>query len=359
MARRLIVGVVVVLAIALVAAAALVAVRWWRDRDTTELERATSYAPADAQRLSWTDWAAVREAVGAVGTDLDGSSSAGEVRRFLDRGFDRDLTSTSALVQSAEVMQAHFGFSPATADWELFSQADDGAVVIVRVPDDTDLDAIADDLERSGFTRPATDPTGGGVWSGGSGLLPEIGADLTPELQYVALDADEHLVLTSDNKAYLQQTVDHLGDGSIPDGMQDVVAASGSPLSAAVYDGPYACSALAMGHADPSAQREADQLVAEAGEVNPVTGFAMSAQPGGDVLVALGFETDDQARTNADTRSVLASGPAPGQGGDFSDRFSVASATADGSVVTLDLVPTDGSYVLSDLSTGPVLFATC
>jgi hypothetical protein len=73
----------------------------------------------------------------------------------------------------------------------------------------------------------------------------------------------------------------------------------------------------------------------------------------------MAFESDDQARTNADTRSVLASGPAPGQGGDFSDRFSVESATADGSVVTLDLKPTEGSYVLSDLSTGPVLFATC
>lgn len=356
MRTRLTVVVAGVVVAALVVVAAVVAVSWWRGRDETQLQEATSYAPADAQRLSWTDWAGVRTAVKA---DLDASSSAGDVETFLDQGFDRDLTSTSALVQSAGVLQEHFGFSPATVQWELFSQSEQGAVVILRMPDGADLGQIAAHLEESGFAKPATDALGGQVWSGGGELLPSIGADLTPELQYVALDADRHLVLTSDNEAYLQSTVDTLGDGSLPAGMQDVVDASGEPLSAAVYDGPYACSALAMSHADRSDQQEADQLVAQAGEVNPVTGFAISAQPGGDVRVALGFENEDQARTNADTRSVLASGPAPGQGGDFADRFSVDSATADGDVVTLDLTPTEGSYVLSDLSSGPVLFATC
>lgn len=356
MRRRLTIAILVVLVLALVAAAALVAIRWWRDRDRTDLERATAYAPADAQRLSWTDWAGVRTALGAR---LDDSSSAGEVQSFLDDGFDRDLTSASALVQSARVLQAHFGFSPATAQWELFSQSEQGAVVLIRMPDGTDFDAIADDLGSSGFTRPATGDTSGEVWLGGDGLLPSIGSELTPELQYVALDASSHLVVTSDNEAYLAQTMDSLGDGDLPPGVQDAIAASGEPLSASVYDGAYTCSALAMSHADRSDEQEAEQLLSDAGEVNPISGFAMSAQPGGDVRVAMAFETDDQARTNADTRAKLAAGPAPGQGGDFADRFSVESATADGNVVTLDLKPAEGSYVLSDLSTGPVLFATC
>ena len=33
--------------------------------------------------------------------------------------------------------------------------------------------------------------------------------------------------------------------------------------------------------------------------------------------------------------------------------------TAEGSVVEMELDPVEGSYVLSDLSSGPVLFATC
>jgi len=351
--RRLTIVAAVALVVAVVAVVAVVGVERWRDSHRSDLERAASYVPGDAQRLSWTDWAAVRSEVGAR---LDESSSEQEVRKLLDEGFDRDLTSASALVQSAPVLQARFGFSPATADWELFSQSESGAVVVIGMPDDTDFGELADRLERAGFTRPAEED---GVWLGGDQLLPTLGADLTPELQFVVLDRERHLVLTSDTADYLQRAVDGLGDGDLPTGLDDVLAASGDPVSAAVYDGPYACGALAMSQADASDEAEGERLVDEAGGVDPLTGFAMSVQPGGHVRVAMAFETDDQARRNADSRSALASGPAPGQGGDFADRFSVDSATADGRVVRLDLVPQEGAYVLSDLATGPVLFATC
>jgi hypothetical protein len=351
--RRLTVLVGALLTLVLLAAAAVVGVHWWRQEHRTELEQASSYAPGDAERLSWTDWAAVRD---RVGVHLDGSSSAAALQAFLTKGYDKDLTSTSALVQSAPLLQTRFGFSPASVDWELFSQSTQGAVVIMRMPDSTDFDAIGDRLERAGFTRPKSED---GVWLGGEELLPEIGADLTPELQYVALDRQDHLVLTSDEAGYLDRTVQDLGDGELSQGMQDVIGGTGEALSASVYDGPYTCSALAMSHADSSDQAQAQELLTQAGKVNPVTGFAMSAQPDGDVRVVLGFEDGDQARTNADTRAALAAGPAPGQGGTFPDRFSVGSVTADGRLVTMDLRPRQGAYVLSDLSTGPVLFATC
>ena len=61
----------------------------------------------------------------------------------------------------------------------------------------------------------------------------------------------------------------------------------------------------------------------------------------------------------AAARARPAGGPAPGQGGDFTDRFRVAGAGAEGRDVVLDLEPRKGEYVLSDLTTGPVLFATC
>ena len=348
MRRRLTIAIAVGLAVALLAAAALVAAPWWPHRYRTDLERAAGYAPPDAERLSWTDWAGVREAVGT--SDLE---------ELLDAGYEADLTSTSALVESGPELADRFGFSPATVDWELFSQSEQGAVVIVRLPDEADVDDVADQLERIGFERPGEDATDGGVWRGGAALLAELGTSLTPELQHVALDAEDHLVLTSDNQDYLAEVVDELDDGELSPGMRDAIAASGDALSAAVYDGPYACAALAMSHADGADESEGERLVQEAGAVNPLTGFAISAQPGGHVLVAMSFEGEDQARTNADTRAVLASGPAPGQGGDFADRFALASATADGDVVSLDLSPVEGSYVLSDLSTGPVLFATC
>ena len=167
-------------------------------------------------------------------------------------------------------------------------------------------------------------------------------------------------MLASDTAGYLEQVDRRAGRRRRSHGARSTSSRpTGQPLSAAVFSSAYVCSQLAMSAADPNDQAQAEALLAEAGEVNPVTGFAMSMQPGGGIRVVLSFENDDQARTNADTRATLASGPAPGQGGDFSDRFTVDEVTADGSVVTMELDPVEGQYVLSDLSSGPVLFATC
>ena len=352
MRRRLLLAAASVLALVLVAAL-VVGVRAWRHSRESALAQATAYAPKDAERLSWTDWSAIRRHVRA---HVGPRSSADDVQAFLDDAFDDDLTSTSALVQSAPVLQTSFGFSPATADWELFSQSTLGAVVIVHLPDAAAVQAVAGRLRSAGFTEPRDD---GGVWSGGPALLPEIGSDLTPELQYVALDPDDGLVLTSDRAGYLRGVLDRLGQDGPSNATRAVVDASGDPLSATVFDGEQACTKLAMSQADPDDQAAAARLVAEAGRVNPLTAYAMSVQPTGHLRVVMGFDDGDQARTNADTRAKLAAGPAPGQGGDFSDRFTVVSATARGDLATLDLKPEPGSYAFSDLANGPVLFATC
>ena len=218
-------------------------------------------------------------------------------------------------------------------------------------------DSVADRLEALGYQRPASDD---GVWVGGTELLADLsgrtGLSATPTLQYVALS--DGLLWASDRQPYLEAVLEDSG-GPI-DPVADVVAAlSESPVSAVVYTGDQACEGLSMGQADEDDQADADELIARAGELNPVTAFAMGLLPSGDAEVVLGFENDDQARTNADTRAALAAGPAPGQGGDFSDRFAVDSVTADGRLVTMSLVPEPGAYVLSDLSSGPVLFASC
>ena len=102
--------------------------------------------------------------------------------------------------------------------------------------------------------------------------------------------------------------------------------------------------------------------MAAAGDVDPMTGFAIAAQPGRRrPWSPWPFETDDQASAATPTAApALAAGPAPGQGGDFADRFEAwdrSPRTA--TVLTMELEPVEGSPVLSDLSTGPVLFATC
>jgi hypothetical protein len=347
----------VALALVLLVVGGVAGIRWWQRSHRTDLERALAYAPPESARYSWTDWAGVRRELGA---HLDDRSSASDVEQFLSDGFDADLTSESAMVDSATVLQQAFGFSPADVDWELLAQSTTGSVLIAGLPDSVDLGKLGDGIEGLGYQRPDSE---GGVWNGGEELVSSIsasnGGSLSPQFQYLALDGDHHLLLASDSGPYLRQAVDELDEDLEDDGVAAVADAVDEPLSAAVYTGDYACKSLAMAQADPEDQDTADQLVAAAGQVDPMTGFAMAVEPDRRVRVAMAFETDEQAHRNADSRSKLAAGPAPGQGGTFSERFRLGPVTADGSVLTMELRPVDDSPVLSDLSTGPVLFATC
>ena len=114
-----------------------------------------------------------------------------------------------------------------------------------------------------------------------------------------------------------------------------------------------------MGSADDEDQRVADALVTRAGKVSPLDGLVKAQHVDRSMLVGMHFETEEQASANLQTRVDLAAGDAPGQGGSFADRFSVTSGEAEGNNVVLRLEPRTEDVVLSDVSTGPVLFATC
>ena len=345
MSRR---AVAALAAVLVVVAGALVA--WRLLTPATPLAEALAYAPDTTSRASWTDWEGVRRELDA---DLDAGSSAEEVDAFVAEAFTADLSSMSALGTSAGTLQSELGFSPATIAWELLAQSTDGAVEVLGLGEDASFDDLAERLADAGWTEPED---ADGVWLGGPDVVAGVGS-ITPELQHFVLLADRGVVLASDQAPYLEQVRD--GDAAAADGLADLALALGEPLAAAVYDGSHACERLAMAQADDDAQAEADQLVAAAGGVHPLTGFAMGALPGGDVRAVLQVEDADDAPDDAEARAQLAAGPAPGQGGDFTERFSVEAAGSDGREITLDLRPQEGSYVLSDLTSGPVLFATC
>jgi hypothetical protein len=348
--RNLLVGVVVLA----VVTAAVVGVLWWRDSRRTELARAADLLPADTLRASWTDWAGVRA---ELGLHLDDASSGDQVRDLINKAFDRDLSSASSTVDSAVALHQKYGFSPATAEWELYGQSEQGAVMLLRVPDSTDFGSLEDRLTGLGYTRPSDSD---GVWSGGSDLVPTIDPTLSPELQYVALLADQHLVLTSDTDAYLAGAVKSAsGDADRLTGADDLVGQVDEPLAAVLFTGDFACSALAMSQADDQDRQLGQSLVEDAGGVNPFQGLLVAALPDRRFRVVMDFESDEQATANARSRATLASGEAPGKGGDFPDRFSVTSAASEGHQAILDLAGKPGQYVLSDLTTGPVLPETC
>jgi len=325
-------------------------------------ETALGTLPKATLRTTFTDWAQVR--ADAHGTSLGAGSSRSKVEAFLSRAYDLDLTSGSAVAESTYALQEKYGFSPLDAEWEAFGQGRQGQVDVMRLDDGVDLAGVERALRRLGYTPPRTGSGQGGTWVGGADLVAGIDPDLTPVQQNVAVLPDDHLVLMSDSASYLSAATSVAkGDEdslTAEEGVSSLAKQAGDPVAAVQWSSTFACEDLSMGSADEEDQRVADELVAKAGDVSPVEGVVMAQQDDRSLVIGLHFETSDQASANLQPRVDLASGDAPGQGGSFPDRFTLASGTAHDQDVVLTTKPTGRSAsVLSDLSSGPVLFATC
>lgn len=350
-------GVAVVLA--LLAGAVL---GWRLLSGPSEFERAMGTLPGTTLRATFTDWAATREQAGGEG--LDAASSPRQVQAFLDRAFDRDLVSKSAVAESTYALERRYGLSPLEAEWETLGQDRDGQVVVLAFGDGVDLAAAEQRLRTLGYAVPAGGPGSGGTWAGTPELVAALDPGLTPVQQNLAVLPEEGLVLMSDRADAVTRAAEvargeaeALSSGSAAGAS---VGAAGEPVVAVLWAADFACQDLSMATADEEDQRVAEQLVAEAGPVSPLTGLVIAQQPDATVRVALSFETEEQAEGNLQPRIDLAAGEAPGQGGSFADRFRVTSAERDGSTVLLGLTPVEGvDYVFSDVTNGPVLFATC
>jgi hypothetical protein len=346
------------MALVLVVVGALVVRKVWQDAHRSGLDEAIGVVPASTMRLAFTDWAAVRDRLGVPDRDRPGAATIDELT---SKGYDSDLSAASSIDDSTAALQENFGFSPATAAWEAYAQSKQGATMVVRMPDSFDMDQVTDHLSDLGFTKPSR---ADGVWEGGIDLVAAIDPTITPELQYVAVLADQHLIVTSDDEAYARTAAAVArGDGdSLADdpGTRDLVGKLAEPAAAMVWTRDFACDDLAMSQADEDSQAQADELVDKAGGVTPLSGLVMAMDPDRTLVVGELFEDSRQARDNLEPRARLAVGDAPGRGGSFSDDLALVSSRTDGSAVLLRLRPKEKSgFVLSALDNGPVLFATC
>ena len=336
----------------------VVGARWWSARDRTDLRRALDVVPSSTLRLSFTDWAGVRA---RLKVDPGDDPSDAALEKLISKGYDTDLTAVSSIDDSAPALQQHFGFSPATIEWEAFAQGRSGATMVVRMPDGFDFDKVRRKLATAGFTKPEADD---GVWDGGVDLVASLDETITPELQYVAVLADRHLIVTSDTKSYAKKAAEvaaghgrSLGDIA---SVRDVVAPLAEPAAAMVWAEDFACSDLAMSQAATDDQDTGSQLVTEAGEITPLSGLVMALGADRSLTVSELFESSRAAKENLRPRAKLIVGPAPGRGGSFSDDLRLTKSHTDGSTVQLVLVPKARTgFVLSALDSGPVLFATC
>lgn len=349
---------VLAMALVLVVVGLITARKVWQETHRTDLSEALDVVPRATQRLAFTDWAAVRDQLGVPTQD---NPSAATIDKLGSKGYDTDLSSASSIDESTAALQKNFGFSPATVDWEAYAQSPEGATMVVRLPDGFDFKRVTGHLDDLGFTRPSK---ADGVWEGGVDLVAAIDPTITPELQYVAVLADQHLIVTSDEKSYAETAVkaakgdtDSLGDVS---SMSDLVGKFDEPAAAMVWSRDFACDDLAMSQADEDSQAQANELIDKAGGVTPLSGLVMAMDPDRTLTVGEQFESSRQAKDNLKPRATLAVGDALGRGGSFSDDFKLESSRTNGSAVMLELRPKQKiGFVLSALDNGPVLFATC
>ena len=305
--RGLLIGLVLLLVAVLVVAGLVV----WRSRTHGGLGEALDAVPAGSLRVGYTDWAAARR---TLHTHLGSDPQRSDVERFVERAYDSDFGAVSSIDDAAGALQQNFGFSPGNAQWEAFAQGRAGAAMVLKLPD-TDFSGLADHLRDLGFTKPKSDD---GVWRGGVDLVAGIDPTISPELQYVALLADQHLVVSSDTYAYAVKAAaaargdaESLGSSGKAD---DLEGALHEPVNAMLWADDFACEDLAMSHADADAQAQAKQLVRDAGGVDPLAGLAMGMSADRTLHVVAAFSSSQQAEDNLRSRARLAVGEAVGAG---------------------------------------------
>ena len=332
---------------------------WVRLADP-KVEEAVSRLPSSVLRATYTDWAAVAESV--PGSELSERSSEEDFDEFLDQAFDKDLTTASALSDSFPAFAANLGITPLDAEWEAYGQSENGAVDVLHLSSEVDLRALEDRFSGLGYDAPADGPGSDGVWAGTPELVAGLDVPLTPVQTNLAVVESERMLLMSDNADYLSNAIDVVKGAADSlasvDGLPELVGTAGSPTVAFLWVGDLACTELAMSQADATDAAEGSSLVEEAGGVHPLDGLVMAQQGDSTLNVGMVFETEEQASADLQPRTDLASGPAPGQGGSFSERFRIIDSVAEGRVVRMQFDPSGGT-LLGDLGQGPVLFATC
>ncbi|GGF43914.1 hypothetical protein GCM10011519_17180 [Marmoricola endophyticus] len=328
-------------------------------RGGSDLQQALATAPAGTKRVAFTDWAAVRERVARSRAPI----AASRVDTLLERGYDRDLTSSSSIADSGSALATNLGFGPGNADWEAYGIAPEGAAMVLRMDDSVDFDGLEDKLRSAGYDAPGDD----GVWDGGADLVSSIDPTITPELQYVALDAGRHLVVSSDTASYAAKALrsatgdaDSLASSDAGSTARALAGRVEGLASAVVWPGDYACSDLSMSQAAPEDERSAEDRVSDVGGVAPLDSLVIGERADGDVRVAMAFESGDQAEENLRPRAELVVGEDPSRPQPVGETYRLTRSRTDGDAVLLDLRPRpDVGAGLSGITSGPVLFATC
>jgi hypothetical protein len=328
------------------------------ERVTPAVPTALASMPAETLTASVTDWAGLRERL----------AGAGGQAALLDRAYESDASAGSVLGDMASVMERRYGWSVLDGRWEGLAQSRQGAAVIVQLSPEVDLDMVRERLGELGYREPFDRD---GVWRGGTDLVATIDSTLTPLMAHAAVLDDSARVVFSDTAKYAARTARVVEGALAALGQQEPVAAVADQLegavAAVVHAGRRGCQVMGFGRASSGDRALARQRVAAVGGLQRFAAVGMGLAPAGDaglrrapLVVAMRFDDTGGVAAEAERRAALAIGEAPGQGGTYGSRFSVAAAEQRGGDVVLRLRPREAdAQLLSDLNAGQLLFASC
>lgn len=330
--------------------------RWWRETHPSGLLGAITTMPVATQRVAFTDWSDVRlELRVPRDTEIDSMGT------WLPQAFQADLSPASIMASSGPLLQQHLGFSPANAQWEAYGQAQNGQVEVLRLNDTVDFAPIRSLLKKAGYVAPSSAT---GAWTGGTDILAAIDPSISAEFGNIVLVADEHLVLASSSPTYLATAAAVVAGKqkalSSVDSVSQMLNNIDEPAAAVVWTRDFVCGDLAMSNADSDAQAQAQQAIQAAGQITPLVGFTLALDPEGILTAAEQFTSPSAAEGDLKARASLATGPEYGRSSaNFSDDFTLESASTKDSTILLTMKPHSGVFPLSSLYSGPLVFATC
>ena len=317
----------------------------------SRIEPALDTLPQQTLIANYTDW---RRSADELASDVS-SARLSEARAAAcsTRPTSRDYSTTSVLSGSTRTWR-RYGWTVLDSEWEMYGQSRDGAVDVLRMPDDFDFSAADGALSKLGYAEPEDH----GVRVAVDEALAAITASLTPQLTAVAVLPDDHLIVTSDARPTPFSPSDTIGgdqDSLLDDdGVARWPRRSRTPAVRPVDVRSLAAPRRASTDADPAQQALARQRISKRRRHHAgPRRWRWSIDAESRLTVVMDFSTPADAEDDRAARSGSPRARPRTRAGRSRSASASASVEVDGWVIVMVLTPrSSDTQLLRDLGRG-------
>lgn len=325
-----------------------------RSDSRTSLAQAMDSIPANTRVAGFTDWAGIRATLGFgdVRTEVDRTS-------VIDSSFRRNFSARSVMQTFTEEMQSSYGWSVADVRWEMFAQANTGAVLSVGLDGDLPSSTVTKGLRKLGYRKT------GGIWAISEDTLSGAIPDLPSTFLRAAYFPREKLIYFSDGDSYLRSVVaNHSSHGrtlaGVPAARMTAAPLAGS-LTAVISDKTDSCRDTGVADQSGDVKAQARNIVDPLGTLRSYEYGGRALFDNGDdahLTFSMAFGSAPLATSQIALRRQLTKGPYLGRSDRLQDVLQLRSTHTDGPAAWLDFGfdPDKASFMSGD---GALLFATC